>query len=425
MNKSFRFFKPFNRQVIVSLLTFVALVMLTVIQISWLVKAAHLEMEAFNHRVSMAMSEVRDEIGKRASGCNMMQNYLCGRGCPMAERQNKISEIDSIIRANLVQHQINLDYKFLIGDTLVRQKQSKLFGADCYLQTLNGLIEKDNIRIQLQFPDRSQFIIAQMKGWFILSILVILFVAFSFYNTLRLFLKEQAMSTHQTDFVNNMVHEFQTPLANIKLATNLIRKKGSDLVDDKLQEYTGVILHENEKIEQHVNDILSLSYHNETTESLIKVDLHEIIHHQSKIFSYKIEESGGQINLSLNATQSIVFCDEKQMNLIISNLLDNAIKYSPIKPAISISTKSKKNSVEVCVRDNGIGISKANQSFIFDKYYRVSTGNTHNVKGFGLGLAYVKKMIDFHNGQISIVSEIDKGTEIKIVLPINFTDKTV
>jgi len=336
----FNLFSSFSsyRQTWLAVATLVALIMLIIIQITWIVKAARLEEHIFNHRVEMALKEVRNELGKKVSDCNHMKDYLCGNECPLKVRETKIAEVDSIIRSKLSDYQIELEYDFFINNTTSGDSALRQTKGICYLQNLNGIIEKDGIRIGMQFPGRNQFLIAQMKGWFIVSLLFIVFIATSFVITLRLFLRERAQMIKTTDFINNMVHEFQTPLANMKLAANLIRKRMNATTDPKIDEYSQIILRENLKMEGNVREILKIASIDQTAAPEANINLHEVIQNNALQFKYLVEERHGQIELLLNASQSIVYGCEEHFNLLFSNLIDNTLKYTTLQPHLKIET---------------------------------------------------------------------------------------
>ncbi len=414
--------KKMQRQGYLALLTFAALVVLMTLQVLWLLQTARLEEQRFNQKVTSALKEAGNEIGQRAPACNKMMNYLCGEQCPHAEKMRSISEVDSIIKAKLSAYSISLEYTFEISDSISRS-QSKLFGSRCYLQSLNGLLEKDGIQISLRFPDRNQFILAQIKGTFLLAIFSIVFVAVSFLITFQMFTRERKMLEQTTHFINNLVHEFQTPLSNIRLATGLIRKRETASNDEKIGEYTGVILKENQKLQNHVEEILKVSNSGWSNTLSDPVNVHDAIRSVVDDFLHKLEAVDGVIKLDLKAPHPIIVAEEKQFTLILSNLIDNAIKYSLHKPMISISTHQQDQSLIIKVTDNGIGIEKGEQAKIFDRYYRVSTGDIHNVKGFGLGLTFVKQKVESFNGKIKILSSPGKGSTFILSFPIGHHGK--
>jgi two-component system, OmpR family, phosphate regulon sensor histidine kinase PhoR len=409
-----------KKQGFLAIFTFLALVFLLGIQVRWLFKVAQLEEDNFNLIVKRALIEAREEIGNYASTCSDMKNYLCGKPCHKNVRQSKIAEIDSIISSKLNLYHINLDYTFSISnsDTLSRDQSNKLFGARCYLQSLNGLLEKDGIQIQLAFPERNQFIMAQLRGAFLLSFFAVIFVMISFFVTFKMFRREQQMVKQTSDFINNMVHEFQTPLSNIRLAANLISKKKNVLTNERAKEYLDVIHAENNKMERNVEEILKVSCIGKDNCELSVIDIHQVINSTVAEFKTRLESIEGIVTLQLDASKSHLKADANHFKLIISNLIDNAIKYSAGPTILTIKTLDKNNTLQISVKDNGIGIDKKDQSKIFEKYYRVSTGDVHNVKGFGLGLTYVKKLIETYKGKIEVSSTKGQGSEFILTLPL-------
>jgi len=412
------FLKKFDKQALLATFTFTILVLLVLIQVGWIFRAANLEKQNFNHRVAMALKGARDEIGRRTPQCNDMNDFLCGRKCAADIEKKKSAEIDSIIKENLAVNNISLPYTFQITDSILPQSKGKLFTSPCYLQNLNGLVDQNGIQIRVQFPSRNQFLMAQISGLMGLSILFIIFVMFSFVITFRMFRKEKALLTHTTDFINNMVHEFQTPIANMRFAANLIRKNKGSENKEKTDEYTGVILEETQRLQNHVESILRVAGNGNCPAEKEVVNLHEVIENVISTFRYRIEHSDASIRLFPDAEKFEIEAEKGPITLIISNLIDNALKYVKQKPHIQISTLNQKGTIVLRFSDNGIGISKENQSRIFDKFFRVSTGDVHNVKGFGLGLTYVKKVTLQYGGTVSVESEPNKGSIFTLTFPI-------
>lgn len=405
-------------QTYLAIITFALLLMLIIIQVSWLFKIAEFEEKQFNDKVENTLKCVKKELWARAENNANMKDYLTGKRCASLVRKEKIKEIDSIVNYHIENNNIELDYNFSIGDSAYAAEEKKFYRSKCYLDKLNGLIEKDGIHLCIKFPTRNQFLFAQMKGWFIVSIFFIIFIAISFFIVMRLFLKEKAMLVRTTDFINNMVHEFQTPIANIKFASNLIRKRNSEIDDSKTNEYSKVINGEAEKLETNIERILNIACPSNSAE-FEDVDIHNVINEVVLQYSYRTEELGAKINQELNAKNCILKGEPEQFRLLISNLIDNALKYASNNPVVTITSDDVHDRfITIKVVDNGIGIDKSEQGNIFDKYYRVSTGNIHNVKGFGLGLTYVKKIVELYNGSILVKSKIGHGSEFIIKLPI-------
>lgn len=413
-----------NRQRYLAFATFTALVILLAVQVYSLFKAASLEEKSFNQQVNRALTEARWEIGKKLDTCSDMNNYLCGRPCLKSIQQKKIAELDSIIHAKLDIYHIDLDYTFEITDSAKTQNKSKMFGSKCYLQSLNGLLEKNGIQIRLQFPDRNQFLLAQMRGAFLLAFIAVLFVMFSFVVTFSMFKKERMMAQQTSDFINNMVHEFQTPLSNIRLASSLIKKREKNISDEKILEYVSVIQNENLKLEKHVEEILKVACPAKNDQSADIIDINQLITATAREFATRIEGSAGKITLNTTAERPFIKAAPDHIKLIVSNLIDNAIKYTEKNPQITISTYNNYDNIVISVKDNGIGIDKKDIDNIFEKYFRVSTGDIHNIKGFGLGLTYVKKLVENYKGKIDVESSKKDGTLFVITLPL-FYEKDI
>lgn len=395
-----------------SLAIFSGLALLLFIQINYIVKAARLEEKNFNHRVVMALKDSRDEIGNRL--CPDMDKFLCGTDCDNARRKSK--EVDSIIHSQLEIYSLPLNYTFAVTDTLLGENSNWLWKPKCYQQSLNGLLEREGIRLRLQFPDRNRFLLAQMSGLFVMSVVIIVFLLVAYIILIRLIRREHSLMEHMREFVNNMLHEFQTPLANIRLAANLILKKKEDAA--KTSDYAKVVLNEYERMQNHVEDILKLSCDNASDLDLHEVDIKQLFEELIASFNYRINEKGGSISTYFNAEHHQLQSYNGRLSLAFSNLIDNAIKYSVDQINIKIETRQIKQYLEIKISDNGVGIAKNELPFIFDQYYRVSTGDVHEVKGFGLGLTFVKKVIEEHQGKISVDSEQGKGTCFTILLPL-------
>lgn len=411
--------KKLKQQRFLAFITFIALIAILAIQVNWLFKAAKFEEITFNHKVNKALIKVREELENSSTSNIEMKNYLCGRPCKVGMREKKIAELDSIIRSNLEIYHIDLDYTFEITATCSEQNTTKLFGTKFYLQSLNGLLEKDGIKIRLAFPNRNQFLLAQIRGTFLLAFFSVIFVMISFVFMSIMFKRESELLQQTSDFINNMVHEFQTPLANIRLAANLIKKKEIANIDNKISEYLSVIINENHKLENNVVEILKVSQNGNDHNLNEDFDLQKLIVQTCNEFQTLIESKNGALNTHFDQKQLLVHGVPEHFRLIVSNLIDNAIKYAKGSPVISIKTFRNEHNVLIQIKDNGIGIDKKYHTKIFEKYYRVSTGDVHNVKGFGLGLTYVKKLIEQNRGKIEVASSKGAGTVFTIILPLN------
>ena len=232
--------------------------------------------------------------------------------------------------------------------------------------------------------------------------------------------KQKKLSDMKTDFINNMTHEFKTPVATISLASEMLKK--NDIIDnkDKSLRYAGIIYDENKRLGEQVEKVLQMAVLDKGDFKLNKttINAHEVIQKVIEKLSLQIESRNGKVNLILNAPHANINADEIHFTNIIFNLIDNAIKYSTDVLEITVSTETILGKLHIAITDKGIGMSKDAQKRVFEKFYRVPTGNIHNVKGFGLGLSYVKIMTEAHDGTIDVQSELGKGSTFKIILPI-------
>jgi two-component system phosphate regulon sensor histidine kinase PhoR len=270
----------------------------------------------------------------------------------------------------------------------------------------------------VQFPNREAQILNQMGIWsFSSAVLVVVFVFFGY--TLFVILKQKRLSEIQKDFINNMTHEFKTPISTIAVSTEVLKDTNIVQQPERLLQYATIIENENKRLKQHVERVLQMAKLDKEDVGLKKetVNLHEIIQEVVQSIDLALQERQGSIQLNLNAPSSNLPADRHHLTNVIFNLLDNALKYCTSKPSITIRTELIGNNFSLTIEDNGIGISDENKRRIFQKFYRVPTGNVHDVKGFGLGLHYVKQIVEAHRGRITVASEPGKGCAFTILLP--------
>ena len=324
-------------------------------------------------------------------------------------------------------------FKFVLGDagsTLDFELQSCITPQErghawstltCTLGTTFGGRDNAGYHLAVFFPSKETYIFAQSSGALMLSVVFILLLLCCFAYTLIIIRKQKKLSVIKNDFINNLTHEFKTPIASISLATSML-KRGEEEVDARRKSnYLNLIEHESKRLEGQVDKVLQIAMIDSGNFSLDKkrLDVHEAIQRVVQSMNLVVGKRKGRITLHLNATQSQVMADETHLVNIIYNLVDNALKYTVDIPEIAITTRDGDKGIEISVRDNGIGIGDEIQKFIFDKFYRAETGDVHNVKGFGLGLSYVKKIIEAHKGSIALDSQVDQGSEFRLYFPFN------
>ncbi|MFZ4633483.1 MAG: sensor histidine kinase [Saprospiraceae bacterium] len=274
--------------------------------------------------------------------------------------------------------------------------------------------------LALYFPNRTSLVLGSVWQTLVLSIVFTGIILFCFWYTVKVIFEQKKLSEMKNDFINNMTHEFKTPIATISLAADSIGSPQVLTNPDKIKRFTDIIRQENRRMNSQVERVLQMAQLDRRDFDLhiSEVNLHDIIRQAVDNFSLQIEKRDGALRTELLAEHPVIETDPTHLTGIIHNLLDNANKYSPDKPDITIRTRNVPMGVEFSIQDNGIGIGKEARKYIFDKFFRVHTGNIHDVKGFGLGLSYVKAIVTAHKGLIDLKSEPGKGSTFMVTLPL-------
>ncbi|TBX66598.1 HAMP domain-containing histidine kinase [Flavobacterium silvisoli] len=284
-------------------------------------------------------------------------------------------------------------------------------------------IDNDGVnkyQLLVTFPQKEKFLFSELVGICILSIIFTLIIIIAYSNALSQVIKQRQISEIKTDFINNMTHEFKTPIATINLALDAI--KNPKVIEDKekVYRYLQMIRDENKRMHAQVENVLRISKLEKKELEINKEsnNIHDIIEDAIEHVNLIVEDRGGTITTHFEATRNTALLNDVHFTNVIVNILDNAIKYSPLAPVIDIYTENVKDFIIIKIKDQGAGMTKAAQKRIFEKFYREHTGDLHNVKGHGLGLAYVKRILDDHNSQITVESEKGKGSTFIIKVPL-------
>jgi two-component system phosphate regulon sensor histidine kinase PhoR len=295
----------------------------------------------------------------------------------------------------------------------------------------NNMNETGNY-LYIYFPTQRAFILNQLGFTLGASVLLIVVILACFYIAINTIVQQKKLADIKNDFINNMTHEFKTPISTISLAAEMAQEQvgrsgGDDAagLNERVGRYMGIIRDETRRLGSHVEKVLQMALldRGEIRLKLSSVNVHDVIEKVLNNIGIQIEQRGGEVDLSFEADQEVIEADELHVTNILYNLLDNALKYSPNTPVIGIKTASLPEGVSITVSDQGLGMTKEQVSRIFEKFYRVPTGNRHDVKGFGLGLSYVKKMIDEHHGQILVDSQPGKGSTFDVILPYKIANE--
>ena len=338
-------------------------------------------------------------------------------------------ELDSLIAEELLLNGIDLHPLVGIYDA---SQGSFLYSSDAskedrleqspYRYNFNpiGVVSTGQYFITLAFPYRHLFLQSNTKVYLYMSIFLIVVIATMFFVSLRTIATQRRLDQMKTEFINNMTHEIKTPISTIGLACEMLQEEGQNT-------YIGIIADENKRMRVLVETILqSAKMSNKNfTISPKTVDLNQIANSVLQSFSLTVQNHGGRIETHLDASPADICADELHITNMLYNLVDNAIKYSSEAPHIIVSTSRHGDRIMLSVQDHGIGIAKADQKRVFEKFYRVSTGNVHNVKGFGIGLNYVAQVVRLHHGRISLDSEPGRGSTFTVSLPCSVSAPSV
>lgn len=345
---------------------------------------------------------------------------------PLKERVN-FKILDQDIKAELINNGVNIHYHFIVttqdGREVYRCPDYSDEGSEfTYTQVLfrNDPSSKMGV-VKVHFPDINSYIFSSIK-FMIPSVFFTLILLVTFIITLVLVFRQKRYNEIKNDFVNNMTHELKTPIASISLATQMLNDDSVTKSEKMRKHLVGVITDETKRLRFLVEKVLQMSMFDRKKSSFKKkhLDLNEMVESIANSFSLRVEHTGGKINVDIGAVDSDIYVDEVNFQNVIFNLMDNAVKYRKTDEPVDIYLKTWNDDkwLYLSVHDTGKGIKKDDLKKIFEKFYRVGTGNVHDVKGFGLGLAYVKKVVDLHDGEIKVDSEYGKGSTFTIKLPV-------
>ncbi len=381
--------------------------------------------DSINYTKNLQNQQILRYINKSEMVSVVLEN-LVNFDKPIGERIDA-KLLDSLIRAELTHKDIKTNYNFGVVDTRNYQLLFNDTTADNAEMLRVGfqtqLFPNDEFAapslLYLYFPDTDSYILGEMLVVLGSSVVFVLIIIFSFASAVSIILRQRKLSQITNDFINNMTHEFKTPISTISLACEVMQDTDIRRNEKQLDRYLTVIKDENERLGRQVEKVLQIATlgKGDFKLKIQPIDVNDVIAKAIQNIAIQIENRGGVIDVDFQTDESVIEADEVHLSNIIYNLLDNANKYSPNPPEIKVSTESGKNGVIITVSDKGVGISKETINKVFEKFYRVPTGDVHDVKGFGLGLSYVKTMIEAHYGTISVKSEIGEGSNFTIFLP--------
>ncbi|MFC2098690.1 ATP-binding protein [Bacteroidota bacterium] len=357
---------------------------------------------------------------------DQMMNRMIAPNMPL-EKRIKPELLNHILEDQLVTNGIDLDYEYAV----LREDLEVAFQSTEYQENQEGeyyvanLFPRDVFSrpgyLSVYFPHRTSFILRSLGFMGISSMILTLVVILGFSLTIFIIFRQKRLSEIKNDFVSNMTHELKTPISTISLASQMLNDKSIPNESKNFDNISRIIGDESKRLGYQVEKVLQMAIFDRGRIRLKrkKTDINELIQNVITNFDLQVKSREGSISGECNAEDAILEVDPVHFTNVVSNLVDNAIKYSKEAPEIRIETINRNGQLVVKVADRGIGIKKEDQRRIFEKFYRVPTGNVHNVKGFGLGLSYVKKIVEEHRGTVNLTSEFNEGTEFEISIPVN------
>lgn len=402
---------------------------LIALQSYWVISTWNINEEEFNKKVRLALHNVAKSLVELNGTSLPPRNTIKQR-----TSNYYVVNIETEIDANLLEYflqkefealTLHVDFEYAVFDCL---NDEMVYGNYCtYSANPKKDIELGNLPkyreftyyFGVKFPNRSGFLLGKMQlTIFFTIVLVLTFLFFSY--VMWIILRQKRLSEMQKDFINNMTHEFKTPISTIKISAEVFLNNPTIKSDERLSRYANIISEQNKRLNRQVEKVLQLAKIERQNFELKreKVDLRKLLLRILDSTALNIEKQGGTLHYDIDEGNMTILADPLHLTNILHNLLDNAIKYCKDKPEISLEAKIMPQHIQLCISDQGIGIPKEHQNRIFDKFYRVPTGNVHNVKGFGLGLYYVKSICIAHGWKIQLKSEPEVGTAITIYIPI-------
>ncbi len=412
-------------RIVIALAT-VSIVGLFATQLYWMDKAFDVREREFSDRVNMALRSVAEEImsmNKDSSDVPPVRQLSSNYFVVSTNDTLHPYLLESLLDNEFRSRNLKTNFEYSIYDCFT---DSMVYGGFVTLtdrpikETARPAIPKwdrDSHYFGVYFPDRQGYLLSQMSIWLFSSGILLVVIIFFAY-TLWVILKQKRLSEIKNDFINNMTHEFKTPISTISASAELLRSGGLGNDRDKQGRYYQMISDESNRLKLQVEKVLQMAQfdRNEIDLNLLSVDVHTLIEKAVGGVQFLLDGRKGTVILHLDARGPELKVDELHFTNIIRNLLDNAIKYCADAPEILITTSDVKGGISIAVKDNGIGLDSTQRKQVFNKFYRVPTGNVHNVKGFGLGLYYVRSMVEAHNGTIDVESA-GTGSTFTIFIP--------
>jgi len=417
-----------NRNTIrlVMILGWISIIGILATQVIWVHKAFTNQDREFNDRVHISLTKVTEDILAMKEDAAYIYNPVTqiSNNSFVVQMNDTLHPylLESLLAQEFGRNNLSTDFEYGIYDCFT---DSIVYGGKVSMNNSVDTISKDITGIKwdrdghyfgVYFPNKSSDIISAMKQWIFTSI-ILFFVVFFFAYSMFVILRQRRLSEVKTDFINNMTHELKTPISTIALSSEVLLSEHFEKEPERLKQYAEIIKNENERLRRQVDKVLQIATldKGEIEMKHEALDMHELLKRALVTLKILAQQKGGKLSADYSAINPIVRGDRVHLTNVIYNLIDNAIKYSS-KPIIELRTHNEDQLFYLSVKDNGKGLSKEDSVRIFEKFYRVPQGNIHDVKGFGLGLYYVKRIMESHKGKITVDSKLGESSTFTIGL---------
>ncbi len=413
-----------NKLNTIIVLGLVAIIGILAAQLLWTKEAYTIEEKKFSQKANVALLEVAKKLyegtNNQLPSENPVQKVSNDYYIVNVNNDFEAEVLEYYLKSEFEKVNLNSDFEYAMYNC---QSDAMVYGN--YVSKIDKNYQKSSIYFPkhkslvyyfaIRFPNETTFLFSSLKFWFVLSgalIVILLVYVYSIFTILQ----QRKYSELQKDFINNMTHEFKTPLSSILIASNYISNQNAIQTDEKLKNYSKIIIDQSKKLNNHIEKILSIAKSDNAPLELIKTNINVITQIEEVIENIQLKYENSNIKIS-TTTARYVMADAFHFNNIVFNVLDNSIKYCDLQPEISISISEEKNAICIQFSDNGIGIPQKKLTEIFDKFYRIPNQKSNETNGFGLGLYYVKKIIDLHHWKISVVNNQEIGITTSIFIP--------
>ena len=409
-----------------------ALLGLVFTQTFWIREEILLGRKQFDHRVDNALNDIVDELRDYAGNASRFSDWVSPNP-QLAMPHDIMHVVDTSLLSALIDkyteyHRLDDQYYYAIvktsNDSVVYYSPGFPEAGPLpnpYKACLSVIWKEAYYHLALYFPGKNKAIFFAQGIWLVLTILFLIIITTGVAVIMITYLRQKKLTEMKNDFINNITHEFKTPVSTIALAAEVLMKSQPRSLPERVKRYGKIIYDENERMRQQVERVLEVAQqdYQEIRLNPVAVDIHTLL--RTTIHALCTEKSNKEVRVDyrLEATDPVIFADQMYITGIVNNITENAVKYSNGNPEIKVVTSDYREGILISFIDHGIGMSRESQKQVFEKFYRVPTGNVHNVKGFGLGLYYAKTMAEIHGGSIHVSSELNKGSRFDVYLPRN------